>query len=313
MVPAALMGLDVRKLLERAERVVHACASVVRAADNPGARLGAILGECARAGRDKLTISTDPKIGSLGLWIEQLLAESTGKDGKGHRARRGRNARRALRLRRRPPLRAHRRRQDRHRDGSETEGAGSRRSSGGLSHADGPLRSRRRIFPLGNCDGVRGLASRHQPFDQPNVQESKDATKELLEAYMRDGALPEQDVLATDGVLTIYADEATRAALPRESVGAAIKAHLACAGAGDYIAMLDYFEETPEYEAAVQSIRTHLRDTTRCATTTGYGPRFLHSTGQLHKGGSDAGVFMQLTAPTSRICRSRSSLTRSAL
>ncbi|HEY0083685.1 MAG TPA: hypothetical protein VGB61_12905, partial [Pyrinomonadaceae bacterium] len=135
------------------------------------------------------------------------------------------------------------------------------------------------------------------PFDQPNVQESKDATKELLEAYTRDGALPEQNVLAADGVLTIYADEATRAELPHESVGAAIKAHLARAGAGDYIAMLDYFEETPEYEATVQSIRAHLRDTTRCATTTGYGPRFLHSTGQLHKGGSDAGVFMQLTAP----------------
>jgi transaldolase/glucose-6-phosphate isomerase len=104
-------------------------------------------------------------------------------------------------------------------------------------------------------------------------------------------------VLATDGVLTLYADEQTRAELPGTSVGEAIKAHLARAGAGDYLAMLNYFEETPEHESVIQAIRTHLRDTTHCATTTGYGPRFLHSTGQLHKGGSSAGVFLQLTAP----------------
>ncbi|MCA1556737.1 MAG: transaldolase, partial [Acidobacteria bacterium] len=119
----------------------------------------------------------------------------------------------------------------------------------------------------------------------------------LLETFTRDGKLPEQGVLATDGTLTLYADEKTRAELPGASVGTAIKAHLARAGAGDYIAMLNYFEESPEHEAVIQHIRGHLRDATRCATTTGYGPRFLHSTGQLHKGGSAAGVFMQLTAP----------------
>jgi transaldolase / glucose-6-phosphate isomerase len=129
------------------------------------------------------------------------------------------------------------------------------------------------------------------------VQESKDATKELLEAYGRDGKLPEQDVLAKDDVLTLYADEQTRSDLPGASVGEAIKAHLQRAGAGDYIALLNYIEETPEHESVIQAIRAHLRDATRCATTTGYGPRFLHSTGQLHKGGSAAGVFLQLTAP----------------
>jgi transaldolase/glucose-6-phosphate isomerase len=297
MVPAALMGLDVRKLLDRAERVVHACASVVPAAENPGARLGAIMGECARAGRDKLTISTDPKINSLGLWIEQLLAESTGKDGKGIVPVAGETLGS-------PSVYGDDRLFVHISVGKiDTEAEAKLKA---LEAAGHPVvyRTLTDLYDLGEefflweiATAFAGWRLDINPFDQPNVQESKDATKELLEAYTRDGALPEQDVLAADGVLTIYADEATRAELPHESVGAAVKAHLARAGAGDYIAMLDYFEETPEYEAAVQSIRTHLRDTTRCATTTGYGPRFLHSTGQLHKGGSDAGVFMQLTAP----------------
>ncbi len=296
MLPAALMGLDVKKLLERAERVVHACASVVPAADNPGARLGAILGECAKAGRDKLTVSTDPKIASFGLWVEQLVAESTGKDGNGIVPVAG------------EPLGAPSVYGDDRlfvhisveRIDSETEA-----KLKALEAAGHPVvyRTLTDLYDLGEefflweiATAFAGWRLGINPFDQPNVQESKDATKELLETFTREGKLPEQDVLATDGVLTIYADSETRARLSNESVGAAIAAHLARAGAGDYIALLDYFEETPAYERTVQAIRTHLRDTTRCATTTGYGPRFLHSTGQLHKGGSDAGVFLQLTA-----------------
>jgi len=297
MVPAALMGLDVKKLLDRAERVVHACASVVPAAENPGARLGAILGECAKAGRDKLTISTDPKIASFGLWVEQLLAESTGKDGKGIVPVAGETLGAPL-VYGDDRLFVH---VSVEKIDSETEA-----KLKALEAAGHPVvyRTLTDLYDLGEefflweiATAFAGWRLGINPFDQPNVQESKDATKELLETYARDGKLPEQDVLATDGVLTLYADEQTRAELPNESVGAAIKAHLARAGAGDYIAMLDYFEETPEYERLIQAIRTHLRDATHCATTTGYGPRFLHSTGQLHKGGSAAGVFMQLTAP----------------
>ncbi|HLL14184.1 MAG TPA: bifunctional transaldolase/phosoglucose isomerase [Pyrinomonadaceae bacterium] len=297
MVPAALMGLDVRKLLDRAERVVHACASVVPAAENPGARLGAILGECAKAGRDKLTISTDPRIASFGLWVEQLLAESTGKDGKGIVPVAGETLGS-------PSVYG----DDRlfvhisvERIDSETEA-----KLKALEAAGHPVvyRTLTDLYDLGEefflweiATAFAGWRLGINPFDQPNVQESKDATKELLDTYTRDGKLPEQGVLATDGALTIYADDQTRAELSNESVGAAITAHLARAGAGDYIALLDYFEETPEYEQVIQAIRTHLRDATRCATTTGYGPRFLHSTGQLHKGGSASGVFLQLTAP----------------
>ncbi len=128
------------------------------------------------------------------------------------------------------------------------------------------------------------------PFDQPNVQESKDATKELLEAFKRDGKLAGAGrARRPTAGSRVYADEPTRAETAGTSVGEVLKAHLARASAGDYIALLDYFEETPEHEGIIQQIRTHLRDATRCATTTGYGPRFLHSTGQLHKGGPDSG------------------------
>jgi len=296
MVPAALMGLDVKKLLDRAERVVHSCASVVPAGDNPGARLGAIMGECAKAGRDKLTISCDPKISSFGLWVEQLLAESTGKDGKGI-----------------VPV------------AGETLGAPSvygddrlfvyvsvgkidsdtEAKLKALEAAGHPVvyRTLTDLYDLGEefflweiATAFAGWRLGINPFDQPNVQESKDATKELLETFARDGKLPEQPVLAKDDALTIYADDKTRGELAVSSVAEAIKAHLARVKPGDYIALLDYIEETPEHEETIQAIRAHLRDATKCATTTGYGPRFLHSTGQLHKGGSDAGVFLQITA-----------------
>jgi hypothetical protein len=297
MVPAALMGLDVRKLLDRAERVVHACASVVPASENPGARLGAILGECAKAGRDKLTISTDPKIASFGLWVEQLIAESTGKEGRGIVPVAGETIG-APAVYGDDRLFVH---VSVEKIDSETEA-----KLKALEAAGHPVvyRTLTDLYDLGEefflweiATAFAGWRLGINPFDQPNVQESKDATKELLEAFTRDGKLPEQDILATDGVLTLYADEKTRTELPHASVGEAIKAHLARAAAGDYIALLNYFEETPAHEATIQAIRTHLRDATHCATTTGYGPRFLHSTGQLHKGGSAAGVFMQLTAP----------------
>ena len=297
MVPAALMGLDIKKLLDRAERIVHACSQVVPAGENPGARLGAIMGECQKAGRDKLTVVADPKIASFGLWVEQLLAESTGKEGRGIIPVAG------------EPLGSPSVYGDDRlfvsiavgRPDSETES-----KLKALEAAGHPVvyRTLTDLYDLGEefflweiATAFAGWRIGINPFDQPNVQESKDATKELLDYYRQNGKLPEQSTLTNDGTLTIYADEATRAQLPGGSVSEALRAHLQRAGAGDYIAMLDYFEESDSNESAVQKIRTHLRDATRCATTTGYGPRFLHSTGQLHKGGPASGVFLQITAP----------------
>ncbi|HEX8650985.1 MAG TPA: bifunctional transaldolase/phosoglucose isomerase [Pyrinomonadaceae bacterium] len=297
MVPAALMGLDFRKMLERAKRVVRACAIGVPAADNPGARLGAIIGECARAGRDKLTIITDPRLEALGLWIEQLVAESTGKEGKGIVPVTG------------EPLGTPSVYGEDRLFVSLAVGEPTGEMERGLKalEAAGQVvvyRTLADIYDLGEefflweiATAFAGYRLGINPFDQPNVQESKDATNALLAGFVKEGDLEEQTLLVTDGTLSVYADERTRAASPASSVPDALRAHLERAGSGDYIALLDYIEETPEHEALIQAIRTRLRDATRCATTTGYGPRFLHSTGQLHKGGPDTGVFIQVTAP----------------
>jgi transaldolase/glucose-6-phosphate isomerase len=300
MVPAALMGLDVKKLLDRAERVVHACSQVVPASENPGARLGAIIGECARQGRDKLTIIAHPKIESFGLWVEQLVAESTGKEGRGVVPVAGEPLG--------PPSVYG---DDRlfvsisiGKLDSETEGRLK-----ALEAAGHPVvyRTLTDVYDLAEefflweiATAFAGWRLGINPFDQPNVQESKDATRELLDKFKLRGRLEEQSELVSDGTLTIYADDRTRAALPSGSVYFALKELLAGSREGDYIALLCYIEETKKHDGLLQKIRTHLRDATRRATTTGYGPRFLHSTGQLHKGGPASGIFLQLTAHDAR-------------
>ncbi len=296
MVPAALMGVDIRKLLGRAEGIMRSCSGESPSESNPGMLLGAIVGECANAGRDKLTIVTNQNIAALGLWIEQLVAESIGKEGKGILPVNG------------EPL------------GPPSVYCDDRvfvsiavgkwdgetdRALKALEDGGHPVvyRSLKDFYDLGEefflwefATAFAGWRLSINPFDQPNVQESKTATKELLEYFTREGKLQEQTVLASDGVLNVYADEQTSEFLPSTSVLEALRAHLAGVRKRGYIALLDYVEETPEIEAAIQTIRTHLRDRTRCATTTGYGPRFLHSTGQFHKGGPDTGLFIQLTA-----------------
>ena len=251
MVPAALMGLNIKRLLQVDKDIETAL------------RLGVALGECAKAGRDKLTFVIDPKLATLGLWIEQLIAESTGKEGKGLVPVVG------------EPLGA-----------ASVYGDDRVFVSIGLENLglDGfPVIHRRinDLYALGAeflvwefataCAGWRlGI----NPFDQPNVQEAKDATKELLAEFDSEGRLPELPSAPND----------------------AIKQQLSGVQPGDYIAFLNYIEELPEVDHKLQQIRTHLRDKTRCATTIGYGPRFLHSTGQLHKGGPNTGVFFQLGA-----------------
>ncbi len=292
MVPAALMGLDVGRLLTRARAMAKACGPEVPIGENPGALLGAAIGECASAGRDKLTVMTAPGIASLALWIEQLVAESTGKEGKG-----------VLPVCGEPLGPPEVYGEDRlfvsiaHLEQNELSA---------LEHAGYP--SVRRLIPdlydLGAefflwefATAFAGWRLGINPFDQPNVQESKDATRKLLQAFVEKGRLPEQSPVAADVILTIYASSRTRESLSSEKVLDVLRMHIASAEPGDYFAFLNYVEETPELDAALTSIRTLLRDSTHCATTSGYGPRFLHSTGQFHKGGPDTGVFVQITAP----------------
>ena len=297
MVPAALMGVDIEKLLSRAEEMMRSCSPESSSENNPGALLGAIVGECANSGRDKLTIVSDQHIAALGLWIEQLVAESTGKEGKGILPVNGETLG--------PPSVYT---DDRvfvsvavgKLDG-ETDRALKALAAAGHPVVYLTLKDSydlgREFFLWEFATAFAGWRLSINPFDQPNVQESKDATRELLEYFTREGKLEEQNFIVGDGVLAIFADDQTRAMLPSTSVLEVLRGHLARGKTHDYIALLDYIEETPEIEAVIQTIRTHLRDVTGCATTTGYGPRFLHSTGQLHKGGPDTGMFIQLTAP----------------
>ncbi|HEV2827220.1 MAG TPA: hypothetical protein VGW76_06410 [Pyrinomonadaceae bacterium] len=295
MVPAALMGLDVGRLLRQAQSMAERCRATAN--ENAAAILGTVMAECALAGRDKLTIVTDETLSALGLWVEQLVAESTGKEGKG-----------IIPVVGEPLGSASVYNNDRVfvsvSVGTVSEATNAKLKM--LEAAGHPVvyRNLTDIYDLGAEFFVWEMATAFagwrlsiNPFDQPNVQESKDATKSLLESFKREGKLAEQEALASDGQLTIYASDNNAAPAAAVSIREALRAHLAKIKRGDYVALLAYVEETPETEAALQTIRTIIRDATGCATTVGYGPRFLHSTGQLHKGGPDSGVFIQITAP----------------
>jgi glucose-6-phosphate isomerase len=288
MVPAALMGLDVRRLLQRADATADLCRSP--GSDNPAAFLGAVMAECALAGRDKLTIVADEQLATLGLWIEQLVAESTGKEGKGIVPVVGETLR------------------DVSVYGSDrlfisiSSGRNTNPKLEALKDAGHPVvyRTLNDVYDLGAEFFVWELATAFagwrlgiNPFDQPNVQEAKDATKALLEMYSNDGKVTIQTPIARDGELSVYTAAQAKVATSIEEV---LAQHIAKAGRADYVALLVYVEELPEIDAALQTLRTTLRDVTGCAVTSGYGPRYLHSTGQLHKGGPDTGVFLQITA-----------------
>ncbi|HEX6045596.1 MAG TPA: hypothetical protein VFZ22_13980 [Pyrinomonadaceae bacterium] len=275
MAPAALMGIDVHKFLDRAKQAEQQFSAVMPVASNDALKLGTILGECANAGRDKLTLVIDPQIETLGLWIEQLIAESTGKQDKGILPVAG------------EPLGDPSTYGDDRVFVSISIGEIAQDTKTHLdllADAGHPVihRTLTDVYDLSAeffawefataCAGWRlGI----NPFDQPNVQEAKDATRELLSEFTKTGQLPEAEKPVAD-------DDAIRAQVK------SIKPH-------DYVAFLNYIEETPEIDRKLQELRTTVRDRTKCATTTGYGPRFLHSTGQLHKGGSNSGVFFQIS------------------
>ncbi|MHB8620270.1 MAG: bifunctional transaldolase/phosoglucose isomerase, partial [Chloroflexota bacterium] len=272
LVPAAVMGVDVKKLLDRAEHLAHDCVPLMQPADNAGAWWGTVMGEAGAAGRDKVTILCPPAIASFGLWAEQLIAESTGKEGRGLVPVAGEpvgppavygNDRlfAYLKLGQHPDLDA----------GAEA-----------LRRAGHPVVTftLRDTYDLGEeffrwefGTGVAGAVLGINAFDEPNVQESKDNTKALLTQYEASGALP-----------------------ALQSAGGSLASLLSKVQPGDYVATMAYLRATPEVDDMLKSIRVAIRDRWRVATTVGYGPRFLHSTGQLHKGGANNGVFIQITA-----------------
>ena len=276
IVPAALAGIDVVELLRRARAMALSCRKP--GDENPGLVLGAAMGALALSGRDKLTFDVGAPIPRFGMWIEQLVAESTGKEGKGILPVEG-----------------------------ETPGPpdvyGNDRFFVSIATADREMEHDARLAPLaaaghpvarfqveGALDlgaemfrwefatAVAGKLLGINPFDQPNVQEAKDGTNVILSGEA-----------ATGGDGPLPADQ-------RDS--AALEELLASVHAGDYFAVMAYIPATAENEAALNRLRLRVREAKHVATTAGFGPRFLHSTGQLHKGGPDSGVFLQLTAET---------------
>ncbi len=298
MVPATLIGLDVLRLADRAEAMARACASGVPAYENPGVWLGAILGALAKAGRDKLTFLCSPEIASFGYWVEQLIAESTGKDGTGIIPVEGEavgepgvygNDRVFVHLR-----------LDGSADRTLDEQARRIEQSG---HPVVTIRLHDRydlgaeFFRWEFATAVAGAVLGINPFDQPNVQESKDNTRRLLAEFKAAGELPEGEPIFASGSIRLYGDAASAAAIRgAKSLGHALLAHLHRVKAEDYVALTAYLQAAPAHAETLGAIRLAIRDRFRVATTLGYGPRFLHSTGQLHKGGGDNGVFLQFTA-----------------
>ncbi|MEK7312645.1 MAG: hypothetical protein AAB382_11790, partial [Chloroflexota bacterium] len=274
LVPAALIGMDVAKLLDRATEMALASAAIIPSARNAGVWLGAVMGTAARAGRDKITFIVSDPISTFGYWTEQLIAESTGKEGKSI-----------------VPV--------------EGEPVGEAKSYGkdrlfvylrlnkkydsvvnALERSGQPVIriDLRDAYDLGGeflrweiATAVAGVSLDFDPFDQPNVQESKDNTKRLLVDRQWPPAEPTVPVARRDA--------ATR-----------LKAHLKLIKPGDYVALTAYVARTPKTEKALRAIRTAICNKYKVATTVGYGPRFLHSTGQLHKGGPDNIVCVQFVA-----------------
>jgi glucose-6-phosphate isomerase len=286
LVPAALVGVDLERLLDGVRAVAVACGPDVPAAENPGLLLGATLGEAALAGRDKLTIVTEPPLRALGAWVEQLVAESTGKEGTG-----------IVPVDLEPVGDAGVYGDDRVfaavglASVAATGAAGQLMDLAAAGHAvlshemDGAyglggefLRWEIAVATAGHVLGI-------DPFDQPNVQESKDNTRRLLAGYIASGELLE-DLPEGDG----------RSAFPvrDDELPAALGAFFAQAAPGDYLALQAYLAPGDAVWRQLQTLRQEVRDRLRLATTSGYGPRFLHSTGQLHKGGPNRGLFLQL-------------------
>ncbi len=272
LVPAALIGMDIEKFLDRAKNMQYECSPNIQAGKNPGAWLGAVIGTMALRGRDKLTLVTSPSISGFGLWIEQLIAESTGKEGKG-----------IIPVVAEPlvnpkyygddRLFIHLRMEDD--DNFIVDEAVNRIKSSGQPIVTLKVRGKydfgAEFFRWEFATAVAGSMLDVNPFDQPDVQKSKELTKHILEEYGNTRRLPE--TISATSVAELLAEVEK----------------------GSYFAIMAYIRQTAEVDEALLSLRRRIIQQYCIATTLGYGPRFLHSTGQLHKGGPDKGLFLQLT------------------
>ncbi len=295
MVPGAVMGLDIPHLLARAGEMVSACREP-DAANNPGVSLGLSLGTLARQGHDKVTLVTSPAIYDLGAWLEQLIAESTGKLGRalipvdrehvGEPGVYGKD-RVFVYIRFAPmpdPL------QDTAVAALEAAGHPVIRLT---IHDKYDLGAE--FFRWEVAVAVAGSIIEINPFDQPDVEASKIGTRKLTDAYESTGKLPPETPILEAGGLKFFTDDANAAKLSGKTAAEILRSHLSRIGAGDYFALLGYINMTVDHEETLGEMRHAVRDAKKVATCLGFGPRFLHSTGQAYKGGPNSGVFLQVT------------------
>jgi transaldolase/glucose-6-phosphate isomerase len=279
---------------------VHACGATVPVEVNPGVVLGATLGVLANQGRDKVTIITSPGISDLGAWLEQLLAESTGKVGKGLIPIDGE-------LVGTPPVYGNDRvfvylRLESAPDAAQDKSVAALESAGQpvvRIAVEQPYNIGEEFFRWEIATAVAGSIIGIHPFNQPDVEASKIATRKLTEEYERAGKLPAETPFFEAGGIKLYADEKNTAALKqaagKPSLAGYVKAHIGRLAPGDYFAVLGYIEMNAPHREVLQAMRHSVRDAKRVATCVGFGPRFLHSTGQAYKGGPNTGVFLQIT------------------
>lgn len=296
MIPAAVMGIDAAALLRRAQEMAGACSAEAPLDRNPGALLGIVLGTLARAGHDKLTIVASPGVHDFGAWLEQLIAESTGKQGKG-----------IIPVDREPlgPPEVY---------GNDRVFVYARLDAGpdveqdravdAFERAGHPVIrvALRDVYDFGQeffrwefATAVAGAILGINTFDQPDVEASKIATRKLTDEFERTGSLPAETPAVVDGGVKIFGAQVKGSTLDE-----CLRAHLGTLRAGDYFALLAYIEMNDAHQAALTAMRARVRDTKKVATCVGFGPRFLHSTGQAYKGGPNTGVFVQITADDAR-------------
>lgn len=305
MVPAAMTGLDLTQLWASAERMFKACGPKIVGKDHPGITLGAIMGTLGSKGQDKVTIRCSPSIESFGNWIEQLIAESTGKEGRG-----------LLPVVNATVGKPHDYSTDRLLVFLRVDGDNNAELDSGLmalQQAGHPLVTLHlpdryalagEFFRWEYATAVAGKLLGINPFDEPNVSESKQNTARLLDHYKAHGRLPETKPVVSEDSASLYMDDQMARMLrdlcqqhqfDSTSLAGLLAAQINSTSAGDYFALLAYLPMTDTAHTALEEVRRRLRHTTRRAVTLGYGPRFQHSTGQLHKGGTNNGIFLQIT------------------
>ncbi|MBL8133389.1 MAG: bifunctional transaldolase/phosoglucose isomerase [Anaerolineae bacterium] len=305
LAPAALVGIDTTRLIASAERMHTACGPNIPADLHPGIWLGAILGTMGKAGKDKVTLRCSPSAAGFGSWVEQLLAESTGKDGKGLLPVVGATV-----------GKPHDYSTDRLFIYLRIEGDQNDETDAGITvlkqaghpvvtlHLQDAYALGGEFFRWSYATAIAAKLLGVNPFDEPNVGESKSNTTRLLDQAAQSGALPQNDPILEAGTVQLFASEqmakviydlCTQHLYEHSTLSGMLAAQFNATVAGDYFALLAYLPHTPEIAAKLEDVRRRLRHVTKRAITLGYGPRYLHSTGQMHKGGAGNGIYIQIT------------------